>query len=101
MSAGSDEIDRCVLAMHTGRSPNPASVYRSIWRAAAGLYDEVLLNRGDATRHYALTNPKEFFAEMSECYFGTNDFYPFVRKELELHDPETLRLLEEIWGEVP
>src|SRR5262249_32624491 len=24
LSAGSEEIDRCVLAMHTGRRPNPA-----------------------------------------------------------------------------
>ena len=30
-------------------------------------------------RHYALTNHKEFFAEMSEAYFGMNDFFPFNR----------------------
>ncbi|MCZ6794157.1 MAG: DPP IV N-terminal domain-containing protein, partial [Planctomycetota bacterium] len=68
---------------------------------AAKIYEKVLLNRGKPTRHYALTNHKEFFAEMSESYFGANDFYPFVKAELRQHDPETHALLEEIWGKVP
>ncbi len=57
--------------------------------------------RGADCRHYALTDPKEFFAEMTEAYFGTNDFFPFVRAELQRSDPETFALLEEIWGELP
>jgi hypothetical protein len=66
----------------------------------AGLYDSVLHVVGDERKHYALTNAKEFFAEMTECYIGTNDFYPFVRGELKRHDPETYQLLKKIWGEV-
>jgi tRNA U38,U39,U40 pseudouridine synthase TruA len=66
----------------------------------AGLYDRVLHIDSQERKHYALTNHKEFFAEMTEAYFGTNDFYPFVRSELKRHDPETYRLLEEIWGKV-
>ena len=47
---------------------------------------------------YALTNAKEYFAELSEAYFGRNDFYPFTRKELEKHDPAGYRLMRETWG---
>ena len=39
----------------------------------------------------------EYFAEASEAYFGTNDFYPFVRQELEQHDPEMFLLLKKLW----
>ena len=60
----------------------------------------VLFVRGNTTRHYAMTNHKEFFAEMSEAYFGTNDFFPFVHGELKEAEPETYALLQEIWGPV-
>ena len=50
------------------------------------------------TRHYARTNHKEFFAEMTESYVGVNDFYPFVRAELKNHDPKTFALMKKIWG---
>ena len=55
-----------------------------------GLYKQVLLFRGGKTSHYARTNHKEFFAEMTESYLGVNDFYPFVRAELQEHDPENI-----------
>jgi len=61
-------------------------------------YESVLHINGKKERAYALTNPMEYFAETSECYFGTNDFYPFVRAELEQHDPEMFKLLEELWN---
>jgi hypothetical protein len=61
-------------------------------------FASVLHNRGKKVRHYALTNHKEFFAEMTECYFGTNDFYPFVRAELAESAPDVLALMEEVWG---
>ena len=61
-------------------------------------YESVLLHNGRKVRHYALTNEKEYFAECTEAFFGTNDFYPFVRPELKEHDPGVYKLLEEIWG---
>jgi hypothetical protein len=64
----------------------------------AKLYDEVLHIDGRKQKHYALTNPTEYFAEMTEAYFGTNDFYPFVGAELKQHDPRMFALLEEVWG---
>ncbi len=51
--------------------------------------------------HYALTDQKEFFAEMTEAHFSSNDFYPFVAGELKQAEPETYKLLSEIWGPLP
>ena len=56
-----------------------------------------LLYDGRRVPHYGLTNEKEFFAEMSETFFGTNDFYPFNRAELREWDSELHDLLSEIW----
>jgi dipeptidyl-peptidase-4 len=64
----------------------------------SGKYDSVLLYTGREVRHYGLTNAKEYFAEATEAYFYRNDFYPFVRAELERHDPAMHELLVEIWG---
>lgn len=64
-----------------------------------GDYESVLHISGKKNRHYALTNHKEFFAEMTEAYFCTNDFYPFVQGELRTTDPETFHLLKSVWGD--
>lgn len=63
----------------------------------SGHGDKALLHNGKRVRHYALTNPMEFFAEMTEAYFGVNDFFPFTRAELIEAEPETYALLREIW----
>ena len=68
---------------------------------ASGHGASVLYTGGGRRHHYALTNQKEFFAEMTEAYFGMNDFYPFTNPELKEAEPETFALLEEIWGPVP
>ncbi|MCA9120820.1 MAG: metallopeptidase [Planctomycetales bacterium] len=65
-----------------------------------GIYEEVLLYTGKKVKHYGLSNHKEYFAESTEAYFGVNDFYPFVRAELNEHDPAMFTLLEKIWGRV-
>jgi hypothetical protein len=61
-------------------------------------YESVLHINGNKTRHYALTNEKEFFAEMTEAFFGQNDFYPFNRAELKRDEPEIYDLLAKVWG---
>jgi dipeptidyl-peptidase-4 len=65
---------------------------------AEGLYDKVMLCNGRMVRHYAMTNHREYFAEGTEAYFISNDFYPFVAAELKKHDPNLYALLAEIWG---
>jgi len=56
-----------------------------------------MLYNGKRVRHYALTNEKEFFAEMTEAYFGVNDFFPFTRAELRESEPDIHALLRDIW----
>lgn len=63
----------------------------------SGHGDATLLYNGHRVKHYALTNHKEFFAEMTESYFGVNDFFPFNRAELKETEPELFLLLSEIW----
>ncbi|MBV9125409.1 MAG: hypothetical protein JO112_18795 [Planctomycetes bacterium] len=64
---------------------------------ASRSYESVLHWDGRKVRAYALTNEKEYFAETTEAFFGTNDFYPFVRSELKEHDPKMYQLLEKFW----
>lgn len=65
---------------------------------AGGRYRKTLHINGRDTTHYALTNEKEFFAEMTEAFFGVNDFFPFNRAELQREEPELHKLLGKIWG---
>ncbi len=65
--------------------------------AANGSYDSVQRNNGKVERAYGMNNHKEYFAESSEAFFGTNDFYPFNRKQLKQHDPKMDKLLSELW----
>lgn len=64
----------------------------------SGHGDAAMLYDGRRVKHYGLTNQKEFFAEMTESYFGVNDFYPFNRAELKEAEPEVFQLLGEIWA---
>lgn len=77
-------------------NPEIKAVYESAVKA--GLYQKTLFVRGGRRQAYAAKNPIEYFAELSEAYFGANDFYPFVRGELQEHDPAGLALLEKLWG---
>ena len=64
---------------------------------ASGDYDEVLRYGGARERAYAMNNVQEYFAELTEAYFGTNDFHPFVKPELRVHDPEGFAAVESLW----
>src|SRR5262249_45521727 len=67
----------------------------------SGKYDSVLRISGPKEKSYAMTNDEEFFAELSESYFGTNDFYPFVRTELKDYDPASYELIRRLWNTSP
>ncbi len=64
----------------------------------SGHGDAALLFDGTRVRHYGLTDRKEFFAKMSEAYFGQDDFFPFNRAELMTAEPEIFKLMRAIWG---
>ncbi len=64
-----------------------------------GLYRQVFRNRGNKLwKAYALNSPSDYFAELTEAYFGENDFYPFTKQELKQYDPQGYRAIEEAWG---
>lgn len=63
------------------------------------LYESVLRYDGRRARAYAMNNDQEYFAEQTEAYFATNDFYPFVRAELKEHDPEMFEVVKKLWTE--
>ena len=56
------------------------------------------MNRPERFAADAIENEQEFFAEMTECFFGTNDYYPFVRGELMTYDPAAYDLVRKLWG---
>jgi hypothetical protein len=64
----------------------------------SGNYESVGYYNGSKKRAYALNNASEYFAEISEAYFGKNDFYPFTREELQKFDPAGYALMEKYWG---
>ena len=76
---------------------------RAAWQKFrdSGKYQSVLTSVGPMREHYGLSDAKEFFAEMTECYFGSNDFFPFVAGELKQAEPEIFALMREIWGPLP
>ncbi len=75
--------------------PRIRKAYENYKKSGRG--ERTLLYDGRRVRHYALTNPMEFFAEMTEAYFGVNDFFPFNRAELRESEPEIYALLRDVW----
>lgn len=88
------------LGMEGGYAePNILRAYRSAMDA--GLYEAVpyiLAAPHERRRAYAATNAQEYFAELTEAYFGRNDYYPFTREQLRAHDPQGLAAVERAWG---
>lgn len=78
--------------------PRVREAYEAFKKSGHGAM--ALLYNGKRVKHYGLTNHKEFFAEMTEAYFGVNDFFPFNRAELQEAEPEVFSLLEKIWGPI-
>ncbi len=85
---------------HGSQNPEIKAAYEKA--KASKSYDQV--ERRDANGKtridvaYAMTNPAEYFAEATEAYFSTNDFYPYTREELKKHDPVMYELIKTLWG---
>jgi hypothetical protein len=78
---------------------------RSVYETAhnSGKYNSVAYHRGNGEVEYnkvayAMTNPMEYFAELTEAYFGENDFYPFNREDLYAFDPLGYEVIHDIWS---
>jgi hypothetical protein len=63
----------------------------------SGRYNAVRHSSGRVMRAYAMTNDKEFFAELSEAYFTNSDFFPFTREDLKEFDPASYRAISDAW----
>ncbi len=79
--------------------PRVKEAYEKYKKSGRG--EKALLYTGNRVKHYGLTNHKEFFAEMTESYFGTNDFFPFNRAELKESEPDIYELMAHIWDTPP
>ena len=68
---------------------------------ANGLYRDVTYDTGTEVIHaplsYAYTNEREYFAELTETYFGWNNYFPFIRTELETYDSVGYEMIEIAW----
>ena len=67
-----------------------------------GLYNNVWYDAGNGSaktkkRAYALNSVQEYFAEITEAFFGRNDYYPFNRADLKIYDPEGYKLMRFMW----
>lgn len=82
-------------ALYTHNDKYIEAVYKSA--VSNGKYDLVPHNRGGKRKAYALNNQAEYFAELTEAYFGINDFYPFKRAELKEFDPQGYDMIERCW----
>lgn len=70
---------------------------------AQGIYDKVgRMNsdvlRGEYITAYAMQDEHEYFAELSEAYFGCNDYYPYNRQQLRQHDPIGYQIVRKLWN---
>jgi hypothetical protein len=66
---------------------------------ASGVYESVLRDTGGKVRHYAMENAQEYFAELTESYFARNDYFPFIRVELQQFDPTGYEMCRKLWEE--
>ena len=71
------------------------AVYRRAMES--GRYRSVKRHDGSVGPAYAQSNAAEYFSELSEAYWSRNDFFPFTRSELAVHDPDGERLIAELW----
>lgn len=62
------------------------------------LYDSVEYDGRHKMKAYAMNNAKEYFAELTEAYFGRNDFYPYTHEDLREHDILGYWMMESSWG---
>lgn len=78
-------------------NPDIKAAYQAAMESKS--YESVLFYTGIQKRAYACNSDQEYFAELTEAYFSTNDFYPFVRPEIQEFDQAGFEMLKKVWGE--
>ncbi len=71
-----------------------------LWRdlQLRGQYQLVSYVHGGERMAYAGKNKIEYFAEITEAFFGRNDFFPFTATDLFKYDRAGYELMEKVWG---
>ena len=73
-------------------------VFQAFEKARLSLrYNSVEHVNGSTKKAYAMNNKKEYFAELSEAYFGYNDQEPFDRDALRRFDPVGFKMVQTVW----
>lgn len=72
---------------------------------AGNLYLDISYHSGGGNYYnvptaYALNNEKEYFAEITEAYFGLNDFFPFDYEDLVGYDSTGFAAVVSVWGDI-
>lgn len=80
-----DKIDKPVMRAYN--NARQEKLYRQVSR----------FNSTEKQEAYALKNGFEYFAELTETYFGKNDYYPYTRSELQRYDPMGYKMIEAVW----
>ena len=76
-----------------------AMVLQAFEKARLSLrYNSVQHVNGSTKKAYAMNNKKEYFAELSEAYFGYNDHEPLERNALKNFDPIGFKMVQTVWG---
>ena len=80
-------------------SAGAASVPATVLRPASSRPAVMTARQVVAARNANLaTTTNDALLELTEAYFGKNDYYPFTRDELEEFDPKGFELMQEAWG---
>jgi hypothetical protein len=64
---------------------------------ASGNYESVRNLDGKRVRAFATVSPSDYFAELTNAYWGRNNLYPFTRNDLREFDPKGYALMERVW----
>jgi hypothetical protein len=73
------------------RQAQDSGRYDSVWKR------DWTLEMGTAAS-YAMRSPDEYFADLSEAYFWTNEWYPFKRFQLVDFDPAGAEMVRRLWA---
>lgn len=92
------ELSHAYHHKHLGHNDSRVSGAFEKARLSSQYYSVHHVN-GSAKKAYAMRNSKEYFAELTEAYFGYNDHEPFDRNALKKFDPAGFKMVQTVWGD--
>lgn len=75
-------------------------IYQAFLDASnTGVYNQGNDNVIEDVPAHVISDQLNYFSELTEAYFGTNDYFPFNREQLRAHDPQGFAVIEQVWKE--